>query len=904
MQMIATALEKVSDWEALADYLDINIDTIRTNCADSSDRAQCYRRKLVKTHCDRLPSGDPYLAVERIAYVLEIKMEKKTQAQALRDLDFSSLFYNSVYMYSYKNNPRGYPDDSSSTCIFHYATFLRDMYANTPVARSDKLLYSPSKVYVKLVLVKKERVSHSMVDEFTRLTLQGDVDQILHVKERIEMDDIFKNDKTRLVLVEGAPGIGKSTLAWELCRQWPTLESLQHFSLVVLIRLRENRAQSATDLSDLLYHRDMALRRHVREEVEKRDGDGVLFIFDGFDEFPFELREKSLVMDIISGSEYLPKATVLVTSRPSASAQLQSHLQSSIGKHIEVVGFTEKEILEYASGVFTNADLLSNFKTFLSVNPVVKGMMYNPMNCAIVVGVYIETSELGKPVPHTQTQLYTELTLCLLSRHLSAVGDPQARKLPDKLEDLPSDLYQQLVKIGKLAFEGRLQEKVIFDQLPEGCSDLGLMVEHRALYTRKEITTFNFIHLTLQEYMSAFYISQLPASKQKALFIAHFQKLAVVWRFVAGLTKMQHIGWDVVRKKFKKENILAQHVYEAQDVRSCNSAFGQYKVTLEPMDLLWLSNYDFYALGYCICACGNTWSLAMIISESSLEMLAYGMKSVEYGGGSIDNFTLYIYDIFPLILEHFLHMPLQIIQNIKFLSLRNLGFNNVGFINLARLIPFLSSPISLDVSHNLGYAGSLLLQASKLTSLYLELATMVDVAALSHIVHPQSSLREPWHWVGLYRTLFPEAVHQLVQTLLLPFTLEILYLVICDASELDYIRSLSDSITSLLFYSAPWLCRSNERITINTVKGGTTLSHILRKNTSLRCLVLAIPLDEDEVYDLVHSLKDNHSLKELVLFEEYHAQYFSESERQALDPRIYFQQTEYAYVHDGLICNL
>ena len=291
------------------------------------------------------------------------------------------------------------------------------MYANSPVAKSDKLPHTPSTVYITLALVKKEKVSRAEADKFTRLTLQGDVDLILCVKEQIEMNDILKDSKTRLVVVEGAPGIGKSTLAWELCRQWPTMESLKRFSLVVLHRLREEGVRSATDISDLFPCEDNpSLSGLVAEKIRGELGKGVLFVLDGFDELPSRLRKTadSLIMKVIAG-RLLPKATVLVTSRPSATADLQTAFQADIGKHIEVVGFSEKEIQYYVESIFkSKPETLASFNAYLSVNPVVKGMMYNPLNCAIVVEVYRETSELGKPIPHTQTQLYTELTLCLL----------------------------------------------------------------------------------------------------------------------------------------------------------------------------------------------------------------------------------------------------------------------------------------------------------------------------------------------------------------------------------------------------------------------------------------------------------------------------------------------------------
>ena len=95
--------------------------------------------------------------------------------------------------------------------------------------------------------------------------------------------------------------------------------------------------------------------------------------------------------------------------------------------------------------------------------------------------------------------------------------------------------------------------------------------------------------------MSAFYISQLPASEQRTLFIEYSTSMRVVWRFVAGLTKMRNIGWDAVKRvKIKMWSTyeyvlegdvasvglyLMQCLYEAHDVHSCKSVFGHCRVT-------------------------------------------------------------------------------------------------------------------------------------------------------------------------------------------------------------------------------------------------------------------------------------------------------------------------------------
>ena len=738
------------------------------------------------------------------------------------------------------------PVTPNQTAITRYANYLRAVYANQPVAKSDKWPSTPGTVYIKLALVKQKRVSRAAADNFTRLTLQGEIDTILQAKEQIEMDDILKaEDKTRLVVVEGAPGIGKSTFVWELCRQWPNLESLKRFSLVVLLRLREEGVQTATHITDLFpCGDDPDLSRLVADEVRIQNGKGVLFVFDGFDEFPTELRNKSLVTDIISGSTNLPKATVLVTSRPSATAQLQSMFQTGIGKHIEVVGFSEKKIHDYAKSVL-DKETLPSFMAYLSAYPVVKAMMYNPLNCAIVVEVYLETSESGKPIPHTQTQLYTELTLCLLSRHLSAVGDPLARKLPDRLEDIryhDSGLYQQLKELGKLAFEGRVREEVIFKELPKGCSDLGLLVEHRALFTRKERKTFNFFHLTLQEYLAAFYVSQLQANEQRALCIERqkLKYLRIVWRFVAGLTKMQNIGWNAFQTdgvdaqdragtyRVEKDEVavgsfIIMCLYEAQDAQSCKSIFGQSRVDYSHTDN---SPYDAYAAGYCISVCSNTWNVALSPSEYGselLEMLVYGLnsKSVEYSGGFIEQLVLYGCSG---VREggHLVELPHKILYYIKSLQLGECDrLDQKGLESLADYIPHLHSLTSLYIDDNPGGVGSTvkllraLIQHRKLQKLSMRgiIIGTDDVAALSDLIQsPHGRLKElsVGHSIHLdimniaanVRTLPSNVFQQLVRAVLSPSSLKTLHIgVYLSLHPLDYVERISDSLSTLTFSS-------------------------------------------------------------------------------------------------------
>ena len=360
----------------------------------------------------------------------------------------------------------------------------------------------PGIEFISLAVVEGQR--RRCRDEYIGHTLQGNVKQVLHSRREISIGEILEpvrgQNKLKLVLMEGASGIGKSTLAWELCRKWEELSCMQQYSLVVFLRLREEKVQQISEVSHLFISYESKHKKSLVEEVSENLGSGVLFILDGFDELPKTLQKESFILDLIRGS-ILPASTVLVTSRPSASAELLS----CSPKHIEVLGFTQESVKEYASSIFSSEpEKLEKFLDSISAseNPAINSLMYVPLNAAIIVGIYIDCKS-DALLPHTLTELYTLLCLTILNRDLNI--------RVDKFEDLPSDLHEQFLHLSQIAFDGILYEEIIFHNLPPGLVHFGFLDAVPALYGGGRVS-YNFLHLTLQEFFAAYHISHLGSS--------------------------------------------------------------------------------------------------------------------------------------------------------------------------------------------------------------------------------------------------------------------------------------------------------------------------------------------------------------------------------------------------------
>ena len=495
-------------------------------------------------------------------------------------------------------------------------------------------------------MISKHKESRAELDTFTRATIRGDVDDVVEMKTAITLQDIGRledGSPARCILIQGAPGVGKTTLAWELCRKWGEGSLFSEYLLVVLLKMRDRSIQEATTLSNLFKHPDPELQAEVCKDVVKTNGKSILILLEGYDELPQNLQERSIFSALIEGKE-LPNATILVTSRTSSSDIVYEKCKTTKFQHIEVVGFTREQIESYIKNAVADEKILEEFRHYLKKYPHIHGLMYIPLNCGIVLDVFISSSDDEEP-PTTQTELYTVLIKIILCRYLSShpVHGKQKWRLSG-FSDLPQDVHLIFLQVCKIAYEGMVPNRLIFSDIPAGQETLGLMQSVPELYESKAMSavSHNFLHLTLQEYLSAVHVSTFSQHAFVEALENMFGKkhLTVVLRFLAGLTKLapQKGSFTTKARAFFKKSpiqcvkslqrdalgfINTMHwLFEAQEKELLSQVLGR-NIQDRNLSSQFLSPFDCYALRYCLANSQCKWKLNLkscSITEESMSM--------------------------------------------------------------------------------------------------------------------------------------------------------------------------------------------------------------------------------------------------------------------------------------------
>ena len=333
--------------------------------------------------------------------------------------------------------------------LLEYKCYLQSCYNARDLAVADKYLPTLKTRYINLAIVSSDCEN---IDQFTKATLNGGIDEILRTKSPILFHDLLTpaNGKpVRFVLVEGPPGIGKSCFAWEVCRKWDEIPILKEYDAVVLLRLRERWVLNATSLAELFrYPADPEFSKKVAEELNQSQGRTLALVLDGFDEVSHSFHENSAIKHILN-RVLLPECTIILTTRPSARAVLEVDFQPLLDKHIEIIGFPEEERVCYITEVFSKqSEVQANFLKYMFNVPHIKAMMYIPLNCAIIAKVYSESQQNSSlAIPRTRTQLYQALVHSFLVRYMRGKDITlSSTLLPEGLPEQEMGMFRTLAK--------------------------------------------------------------------------------------------------------------------------------------------------------------------------------------------------------------------------------------------------------------------------------------------------------------------------------------------------------------------------------------------------------------------------------------------------------------------------
>ena len=463
--------------------------------------------------------------------------------------------------------------------------------------------------FVELALIHSDR--HHVSDNYD-YSVRGDMDDILGKKKKVSYTDIFSSiENGILVIIEGRPGCGKTTLTHKITRDWARgpdiLKRAKELFLVSLRILALKSVDSLSGILNIIYHNGKTSQL-VADKLEESDGQGACFIIDGLDEYKERDNPDNIIYQLIN-KEYLPMAMIIVASRPVGTVTVRDRAS----ERVEILGFSKNQIKDYLKAYsFKAGNSVSRLDVFLEDHVNVYHMCYLPVHAAMICHIYDYDGE----IPSTETKIYECFTLLTIKRMLKKSNDSTKIKL---LQMLKGSLKKSFDNVCKLAFDMTISSKQaayesdidshLSDEVGSNIHSLGLVSIDSTARLLDFEHLYSFLHLTFQEFLAAFHLTALDEDTQLMIIKEHVSKseMIVVWKFYCGLVKFcdsKDQRLEHIMNSMKKDDLYRfQCALESKQKAVCDSAFQNGENTSQGSicvrDHTFLS-VDFNALGYSI----------------------------------------------------------------------------------------------------------------------------------------------------------------------------------------------------------------------------------------------------------------------------------------------------------------
>ena len=453
-----------------------------------------------------------------------------------------------IYMYSSTPDQPTY-SSTLDTSVQQYCQIIKEKYTHQPVVTTDWPPSVGKNFFGKLMLLEPQQQNDDETTiQKTWCTVRGQIDKIpkLTKDKQIETEDVLKpndSDQSLTVVVDGPPGIGKTTLCRKLLNLWAN-GKLKHkqYDLLLYCPLRNINIAQASSLHDLFAIYQSPKVSKVVDWMRDKEGEGLLIIFDGWDELSTQLRQSSLPTKIIC-KQLLHKCSVIVTSRSYASSSLLEI--TSVNKHVQVMGFLEEEINTVIKGTLeNNLQIAQELIDELKIRNDVQSLCYVPLICSIVILVYRKLGNL----PTTLTQLYEKFILQTIKRHIKIKGthqiEPRRLYSIDQLPPILATSFKEMCQFAYLSLKENNPKMTFTSQELQQCLKESVKENYLGLMTTFTVSDeegYQFLHLSIQELLAAWWIAKYN-EKTEEIFNAHFDDdhFRMCLKFVAGLTQLKH----------------------------------------------------------------------------------------------------------------------------------------------------------------------------------------------------------------------------------------------------------------------------------------------------------------------------------------------------------------------------
>ena len=364
-----------------------------------------------------------------------------------------------------------------------------------PFPWCEDFQFQLSDIYTRLRMVSREKKARATAEQRV-----------------VETTEIFKPHEEckqpRKVLIEGKPGMGKTTYCNKVAYDWAINiknegDCFPEFEMVLLLKCRDVEIES--DLWGAIDDQLLPDEIHQKErekffEFIRQNQSKILLILDGLDELPSS--KLSEFTNIIQG-KVLPLSHLVVTARHEAGIAIRKVCDTLL----KIEGFTYQDSKEFIHKYFAGKeDLAKKLLDKIQNEKRLQEMTANPLNTAMLC---LLCEDFQGILPESRTQLYMEIVHCVLVRYRKKKG------LPVENEDLIKIYNDELKLLGLLALNGLYEDNMYFeDKKLADLPGFGFLSAQPGSSKRRPCMCYGFTHKSFQDFVAGHYLRCQLVSKE------------------------------------------------------------------------------------------------------------------------------------------------------------------------------------------------------------------------------------------------------------------------------------------------------------------------------------------------------------------------------------------------------